>query len=67
MNKVYIVFEDNGQLYDDYDKWVNKVFDMKDQAKKYIKKSKAKEQRLYKKNSYYDKHDFWLEEYTIEN
>lgn len=66
MNKVYIVFEDNGELYEDYYKWINKIFDTEERAKKYIKNSKAKEQRLCKKQPYRESHDFWLEEYELE-
>lgn len=66
MNKIYIVIEDNGEIYEDYDKWINKVFNSKEQAQKFIKNSKSKEKRLCKKQPYRDIHDFWLEEYELE-
>ena len=67
MNKVYIVFEDNGELYDDYYKWINKVFSKKEQAEKYVKNSKENEQNSWIKLHHYEKHYFWLEEYTVES
>ena len=67
MNKVYIVFEDNGELYDDYYKWINKVFSEKEQAEKYVKNSKENEQKSWIKLQHYREHDFWLEEYTVES
>ena len=66
INKIYIVFEDNGEIYEDYDKWINKIFGTQEQARRYIKNSKAKEKRLCKKQPYRDVHDFWLEEYELE-
>ncbi len=65
-NKIYIVFEDNGEAYEDYDKWIDKIFDTQEQAKRYIKNSKGKEKRLCEKRPYHDVHDFWLEEHEIE-
>lgn len=67
MNKVYIVFEDNGELYDDYYKWINKVFSEKEQAEKYVENQKKNEQKSWRKLHHYEKHNFWLEEYTVES
>ncbi len=66
MNKVYVVFESNGDAYEDYEDWIAKIFTSKERAKKYIKNSKTKEQILCKKQPYRSKHDFWLEEYELE-
>lgn len=66
LNKVYVVFQDNGESFEDYDYWITKIFSSEEKAKKYIKNSKAKEQRLCEKLPYRDKHDFWLKEYEIE-
>lgn len=66
MNKVYVVFEDNGESYEDYAYQITKIFSSEGRAKKYIENSKAKEQRLCEKQPYHDKHDFWLEEYEVE-
>ena len=69
MNKgyiVYIVFEDNGEVYEDYYKWIAKVFDKKTHAARFIKNSKAKEKMLCKKQSYRSEHSFWVQECEIE-
>lgn len=66
MNKIYIVFEDNGEMFEDYEKWVVKVFNIQEQAMKFIENSKAKEQILCKKQRYREKHNFWVEDYDIE-
>lgn len=67
MNKVYIVFEDNGELYEDYYKCINKVFSEKEQAEKYVKNAKENEQKSWIKLHHYEKHNFWLEEYIVES
>lgn len=67
MNKVYIVFEDNGELYEDYRKWIDKVFSEKEQAEKYVKNANENEQKSWIKLHHYEEHDFWLEEYTVES
>ncbi len=65
MNKVYIVFEDNGELFEDYVKWIIRVFLDKNLAQKFVKKSKSREKRRAIKLHYYYEHDFWIEEYDI--
>lgn len=67
MNKVYIVFEDNGELCDDYRTWIDKVFSEKEQAEKYVKNQKKNEHKSWRKLQHYGEHDFWLEEYTVES
>lgn len=67
MKKIYIVFEDNGEMYEDYDKWINKVFSKKEQAEKYVKNLKKNEQKSWRKLQHDEEHDFWLEEYTVES
>ena len=67
MNKVYIVFEDNEELYEDYRKWIDKVFSEKEQAEKYVKNARENEQKSWRKLQHYQEHDFWLEEYIVES
>lgn len=67
INNVYIVFEDNGESFEDYRDWIAKVFINKEQAKKFIKNAKLEEKRIANKTPFYEIHNFWLVEEEIEN
>lgn len=66
MNKVYIVFEDNGERYEDFHESIIKVFESKKHAVRFIQNLKAKETRKTKKSLHYDIHHFRLEKHEIE-
>ena len=62
--KVYLVFKDNGQDYEDYYDDVVKVFKEKEKAQYYIKKEKVKKEN--KKSQWSDAIRFWIKEMEIE-
>ena len=62
--KVYLVYKDNGQEYEDYFDDVVKVFSDKEKAKSYIKKEKAKKEN--KQSQWKDAIRFWVKEMNIE-
>ena len=43
------------------------LFELLDEAEKYVKNSKENEQKSWRKLQHYGEHDFWLEEYTVES
>ena len=62
--KVYLVYKDNGDEYEDYDEDVVKVFNDEEKAQSYIKKEKAK--KINKKSQWSDAIRFWIKEMNIE-
>ena len=65
MNEVYIIIEDNGDCYEDYSEWIDKIFLDEELAKKYIKIKKAKWKRIEKKDDMADIHGFRLEKHKL--
>lgn len=65
MNEVYIIIEDNGDCYEDYSEWIDKVFIDEESAKKYIKIKKAKWRRIEKKDDMANIHGFRLEKHKL--
>lgn len=65
MNEVYIIIEDNGDCYEDYSEWIDKIFLDEESAKKYIKTKKAKWKRIEKKDDMADIHGFRLEKHKL--
>ena len=65
--KVYIVFEDNGFVYEDYLDWIVKVFVNKEQAKRFLNNEIKKQKRKYSNRPYYEEHGFRIEEHKIED
>lgn len=59
--KVYIVFENNGEVYEDYQEWAVKEFASKKDAQKYVYNARRKEKR-HKHDRPFELHQFWLEE-----
>lgn len=62
--KVYLVYKDNGQEYDDYFDDAVKVFKEKEKAQSYIKKEKVKKEN--KKTQWSNAIRFWIKEMNIE-
>jgi hypothetical protein len=63
---VYIVIEDNGEYYEDYSEWIDKVFIDKSKAKRYVTKMNKKEKES-KRTVYEESHSWKLEEHKIED
>lgn len=61
--KIYIVKEDNGQDYEDYEEWIISVYFSKENAKKEVKNLRAKE----KKSGHWYKHNYYIEEFTTKD
>ena len=62
--KVYLVYKDNGQSYEDYSDDVVKVFNDKIKAQSYIKKEKTKKEN--KQSQWSNAIRFWIKEMNIE-
>lgn len=62
--KVYLIYKDNGQEYEDYSDDVVKIFKEKEKAQSYIKKEKAK--KINKQSQWQNAIRFWIKEMNIE-
>lgn len=66
MKKIYLVYQDNGEPYEDYYEWVKKVFDDKQEAENYKQMLELDEETAFKKaveeNNYREKCRFWIKE-----
>ena len=62
--KVYLVWKDNGECYEDYSDKVIKVFTNKIKATNFIKSEKAKKEN--NKNLWRNAISFWIEEKDVE-
>lgn len=62
---VYLVIEDNGEAYEDYNEWVDKVFLNEKNAKKYITEMKRKEKKA--KRGWNGSHSWELQEHKVED
>ena len=66
MKKIYLVYQDNGESYEDYYEWIKKVFDNKQEAENYKQMLEIDEETAFKKaveeNDYREKCRFWIKE-----
>ena len=66
MKKIYLVYQDNGESYEDYYEWIKKVFDNKQEAENYKQMLEIEEEAAFKKaveeNDYREKCRFWIKE-----
>lgn len=66
MKKIYLVYQDNGESYEDYYEWIKKVFDDKQEAENYKQMLEIDEETAFKKaieeNDYREKCRFWITE-----
>ena len=68
MMKIYIIIGNNGEPYpEDYYEWVEGVYIAKGNAKKELKKLKAKANRDYKKEPFYEKRKYEMKEYVTKD
>ena len=61
-----MVYQDNGESYEDYYEWIKKVFDNKQEAENYKQMLEIEEETAFEKaieeNDYREKCRFWIKE-----
>lgn len=53
MMKIYLIQGNNNEIYDQYDEWIEGIYLAKENAKKELKRLRAKAREDYEKNDLY--------------
>ncbi len=63
--KVYLLYGNNGELYDDYYEWVEGVYTTREKARERKKELDKKAEKDHKKEPFYGKRTYWIKEYEV--
>ncbi len=63
--KVYLLYGNNGEMYEDYYEWVEGVYINREKARKRKKELDKKAEKDHKKEPIYGKHTYWIKEYEV--
>lgn len=63
--KVYLLYGNNGEMYEDYYEWIEGVYIDKEKARKQKDKLTRKAKQDYKKGIDWEERKYWIKEYEV--